>query len=540
MSELTLPQPLTPQHWLTFWAPLGTSMPSGHWPQVSRLVSDSRRIQPGDAFLGLSGVSQNGTDFFDQAVTAGAVLLVSEGHCWQVSQYQGVLHLQLPLLSQRLGDWLAQLTGLASSDLNITAVTGTNGKSSVALYLAQAWQALGYNARVIGTLGRGRPDQLEPTTHTTPDLLTLHRWLAQWLAEGVTHVVMEASSHALDQGRLNGLPVRCGVLTQLSRDHLDYHGSMAAYGEAKARLFLRPELEAAVINQSDRFGQSLMDRLSPSVQRLCYATEHDEPVSVPTDPVDLSIDEAHFHDGGIRAVVRYGQGPTAETGLLEAPLIGAFNLANLLAVLGVLLSEGLALSQALLAMSQLSPVTGRMQRLTRSGAPTVVVDYAHTPDALANALAAVRLHCLGRVWCVFGCGGDRDTGKRAEMGRMAMQYADQVIVTDDNPRTEDPKVIREMILAACLAETDTTDHNTGTMAHRSPGYDQALCHAAALCDEVAPREAALAHVLQQAGPEDWVLVAGKGHEDYQEIRGVRHHFSDIEQIQRLLAGEVHS
>lgn len=525
MSELTLPQPLTPQHWLSFWAPPGTPAPSGPWPHVARLVSDSRRVQPGDAFLGLSGVSQNGTDFFDQARAAGAVLLVSEGPSWQVDQYQGVLHVQLPLLSQRLGDWLAQLTGLASSHLNITAVTGTNGKSSVAHYLAQAWQSLGYNARVIGTLGRGRPDQLEPTTHTTPDLLTLHRWLAQWLAEGVTHVAMEASSHALDQGRLNGLPVRCGVLTQLSRDHLDYHGSMEAYGEAKARLFLRPELEVAVINQSDGLGQSLLARLAPSVQALGYATAY-RPNVEGNDQADLSVDDAHFHDDGIRASVRYGQGPGAETGLLEAPLIGAFNLSNLLAVLGVLLSEGLGLPQALLAMSHLHPVTGRMQRLTRPGAPTVVVDYAHTPDALANALSAVRLHCPGQVWCVFGCGGDRDTGKRAEMGRVAMQHADQVIVTDDNPRSEAPEVIREMILAACLVEPDAADGHTGTT--------QNVAH----CHDVAPREAALAYAVQQAAPEDWVLVAGKGHEDYQEICGVRHHFSDIEQVQRLLSQEV--
>ena len=505
MSLLKLTKPKQLTDWCVVWpelAALLTNHPLATTP-FSRLVHDSRLVEAGDVFFALTGTQQQGLAFVEQAWQKGALLAVTEGELALEAKSTGWL-LKLPFLAERLGQLLALTTQAPLETIKTQAVTGTNGKSSVAHYLCQVWQLLGKRCALVGTLGTGELNNLETATHTTPDLFTLHQLYADWAAEGIQQVALEASSHALDQGRLAGLLMTSGIFTNLSRDHLDYHGSLAAYASAKQQLFLRPELQTAILNLDDAIGAQWLAKLqagtNPPKQLFGYSLK--PPRVIPTNLTSINLLQASYTLEGIKAELVYKQ----QTWSLHLPLLGAFNLANALAVMAALLAEGVAMPTLLKAMQQLKPVPGRMQPLslatsTNQALPQLVVDYAHTPDALEQALLALRKHCEGKLWCVFGCGGNRDAGKRALMGEVAQRLADQVVITDDNPRNEDPASIRQAILMG----------------------------AGSTAIEVAGRQEAIQQVVKQAAAKDWVLIAGKGHETWQEVAGVRIHFNDVEE-----------
>jgi UDP-N-acetylmuramoyl-L-alanyl-D-glutamate--2,6-diaminopimelate ligase len=452
------------------------------------LSANSRDIAPGDVFLAFPGAVHDGRHYLHQARAAGAGAILLEAEGYEGSPPADLPHLPVLGLRAMVAELARQWYGDPSASLWMTGVTGTNGKTSIAHWLAQALDATGKRSAVLGTLGNGLVGALSPSSHTTPDCVRLQRLLATYRAAGARAAVMEVSSHGLDQGRVQGVHFDVAILSNLSRDHLDYHGDMESYAQAKAKLFGWPGLKWAVLNLDDALGLALYRRLQGAdVERLGYGFGTGE---LRGSRLDLS-------DRGIRMTVAtpWGQGEIA------SPLLGEFNAYNLLAVLGGLLAAGVGFEDALAQLGQLKPVAGRMQTL-RLGAegPTVVVDYAHTPDALEKSLRALRPLTAGRLWCVFGTGGGRDRGKRPLMGGIAAALADAVVVTSDNPRNEDPAEIVADILAGM-----------------PPGQTA-----------IVDRAEAIRWAIVSAGPQDVVLIAGKGHEDYQEMRGVRQPFSDLE------------
>ncbi|GAA5177396.1 UDP-N-acetylmuramoyl-L-alanyl-D-glutamate--2,6-diaminopimelate ligase [Modicisalibacter zincidurans] len=473
------------------------------------LCLDSRAIADcphAVVFIAVPGVNVDGRRFIDQARAAGAAwTLAAAERTEDGGETEGVT--RLPALGERLGE-LGRLLFEVPETLTLIGVTGTNGKSSVTHYLAALSEALGRPAGVVGTLGWGRPAELVDSGQTTPGALELQAALGSMAERGVERVALEVSSHALTQQRLNGCRLAAAVFTNLSRDHLDYHGSMAAYAAAKARLFRRPELRLAVVNGDDPLARLMLAGLSPEVRVLASGTQ---------EATTLRVLDWLPHAAGQRALVATPDGERA----LELALMGRFNLDNVLLAMATLLGLGEDLDALCVAAEKLVPVPGRMQCLSRPGAPSVIVDYAHTPEALRHALEALRAHLPGRddgdtahpgqLWCLFGCGGERDSGKRALMGAVAEANADRWVITDDNPRSEDPARIREQILAG-LSES---------------------ARASAWC--VDGRERAIGRTIEAAGPDDVILIAGKGHEDYQEIKGRRLAFSDCACAEAALA-----
>ncbi len=459
---------------------------------IGGITLDSRHVRDGDLFVAFPGLRHDGRDYIAQAVAAGAAAVVLES--------QGAVAHQLAVPSVQIEGLAEQLSALAdrfyqqpSAALQVIGITGTNGKTSVSQMLAQALDRLGSRCGVIGTLGSGLAGALIDHGMTTPDAVAVQAQLASMRDQGASHVAMEVSSHALDQHRVAAVRFAVAVFTNLSRDHLDYHGTMAAYGEAKARLFQR-DLQAAVVNLDDAFGCELAERCAAPV--IGYSL---------SDPAaTLYCRELVCDSLGLNARLQVQGREFA----LRSPLLGSFNMSNLLAVLGSLLALGVDAGAAVEQVAQLQPPAGRMQRLGGGDLPLVVVDYAHTPDALEKALTALHQHAAGRVVCIFGCGGDRDNGKRPMMARVAEQFAEAVVVTDDNPRTEPSQQIIEQIC-------------------QGAEHPQALT--------VIPNRAqAIASTIAAARPGDVILLAGKGHENYQEIDGVRHPFSDIEQASLAL------
>lgn len=470
---------------------------SGAVVECDHLTLDSRQVRPGSLFLAVPGLRHDGREHIAQAIEAGASAIAYESADGyrpdSLQQDNGVILLPISGLAAQISAIAGRFYQEPSHDLGLVGVTGTNGKTSVTQMLAQALSTLGKPCGVIGTLGSGLPGQLVDHGMTTPDAISVQRQLASMRDQGAGWVSMEVSSHALDQGRVAALEFDLAVFTNLSRDHLDYHGDMASYGAAKARLFDRP-LQAAIINLDDAFGRELVE-LSPS---RCFT------YSLTNPEADLYCTDIEYTDSGISAALHTSR-RRAE---LHSPLLGEFNLANLLAVIATLLVLEVRLDRAAGLAAGLTPPAGRMQRLGGGEQPLVVIDYAHTPDALEKALTALRLHARGRLTCVFGCGGDRDSGKRPLMARVAERYADQVVVTDDNPRSEPSHGIIEQILAGMQHPGSVT-----VTANRADAIRDSIMRA-------------------QAG--DLVLLAGKGHETYQEIDGVRHPFSDIEQAAQAL------
>ncbi len=456
---------------------------------IARLATDSRRVQPGDVFIAVPGARVDARSFIPEAIAAGAAGVIWEAEGFRWDPAWRVPNMAVLNLRQRLGFIAAHVYGDPSRRMWVAGVTGTNGKTSCSHWIAQSLTRLGRRTAVLGTLGNGFPGELSPGTHTTTDAVSLQAEMADLLSRGASGVVTEVSSHGLEQGRVNGVAFAATLFTNLSRDHLDYHGSMEQYGAAKARLFHWAGLQYAVINLDDGFGARLARSLDRSrINVLGYGLGKGEISGL---RLDLSK-----HGLTLRIETPWG------AGIIRSQLLGGFNAANLLGVLGMLLAAGVKLEDATGALERVEPVPGRLQMLRRPGLPLVVVDYAHTPDALERVLETLRgvLGGEGRLICVFGCGGERDAGKRPLMGEAATRLADCVFVTSDNPRGEDPRAIIEQIIG---------------QAH--PNYRVEV-----------DRAAAIYLALRAARAEDVVLIAGKGHEAYQEIAGRRVPFSDAE------------
>ena len=471
---------------------------------VADLALDSRQVRAGSLFLACRGTKQHGLEFLPQALEAGADALL-----WEPAP--GVAppdDLPIPAipvedLSRRAGEIAARFFDHPARSLHAVGITGTDGKTSTAWLLAQALEALGEPCLYVGTLGSGRVGQLAPGDNTTPDPVSLQRQLHAARIAGVRAVAMEVSSHALDQARVGGITFRTAVLTNVGRDHLDYHGTLEAYAAAKKKLFTEMQPSAAVLNRDDAHGAAWARELAGDGPRLTlYGLDGDAPEARHVIGRSLNL-----RASGIAFEVTSHAG----TARIDSRLLGRFNAWNLLAALAALLEKGVALPRACLALSGAATVPGRIEGFRGPAAkPLVVVDYAHTPQALAQVLHAVRAHCRGKMWCVFGCGGDRDRGKRPLMGAAVALAADRAIVTDDNPRSEDPRLIVNEILAGMGAG--------GRAATR-------VIHDRARAIEAAVRE---------AGPDDVVVVAGKGHEDYQLYGRERRAFSDRAFVAQLV------
>ena len=474
--------------------------------RVTGVAMDSRAIGPGSLFLACRGTQRHGMAYAEAAAKAGAAVIAAEPDAeWPVSRLAataarlGTPVVPVPDLGAQVSAIAGRWYGEPSRALRVVGVTGTNGKTSVTQFLARTLASEGPCA-IVGTLGVGFADGLRPGLHTTPDAVSLQAALADFVAAGARAVAMEVSSHALHQHRVAGVHFDTAVFTNLTRDHLDYHGTMEAYGEAKARLFRSRGLQHAVINTDDPIGLALYGETHGRVSAVAYGLG-----GAPAHADRFVVAERVFADvAGLRLHVRSSWGE----GELASPLLGRFNAANLLAVLGVLLAGGVAFDAALARLARLSTVPGRMERHGGGAQPLAVVDYAHTPDALAQALAALREHCTGALWCVFGCGGERDRGKRPLMGEVAETLADRVVVTDDNPRGEDGAGIVADILAGM-----------SDPARARVERDRAR---------------AIVGAITAAVPGDVVLVAGKGHEDTQQIGERRFPFSDRLAVLRAL------
>lgn len=463
--------------------------------ELCGLSLDSRRVNSGEGFIALQGAVQHGICHASQAIANGAQAVIYEpnGVDQQAIAAMGVANIAVENLNQKLGEIAARFYQHPSTMLDVIGITGTNGKTTVSQLIAQALPQCG----VIGTLGWGDVAELQSTVNTTPDALAVQQILQQLLTQGKRAVAMEVSSHGLQQGRVNAVRFKGAVFTNLSRDHLDYHGSMAEYLQAKLSLFQWKDLQFAVVNLDDACSSDVLESLPASVRRWGFSAQGN---TVPAAEC-ICAENVSLAADGIEFEVVWGEQRQA----VKTLLVGRFNLENLLAVLCTQLAMGITFSDAVNRLADLKAIAGRMERLGGQGKPSVIVDYAHTPDALEKLLHAVKSQ--SRLCLVFGCGGDRDKGKRSEMGRIAEAWADQVIVTDDNPRTEQPAAIINDILSGCKSPNTIVIHD---------------------------RNAAISTAIQQAGQDDWVVVAGKGHELYQEINGVKWPFNDRLIVQQAL------
>ncbi len=477
--------------------------------RVTGLASDSRAIAPGEVFLAYPGGRSDGRRYVADAVARGAAAVVWERSGFDWSAEWRVPNVAVDGLRALAGPLAHEVYGRPSEKLWIIGVTGTNGKTSCTQWIARACGECGARTAVVGTLGAGFPGALEPGINTTPDPVLLHRSLARLLAAGAQGAAVEVTSIGLDQGRLNGIAFGAAVFTNLSRDHLDYHGDMESYARAKRRLFETPGLRHAVLNLDDVQGVQIARAISGgAVTRTGYSCFEGVAERAGLDRfveahhISLSVDGVAF-----RLHSSWGDAP------VQARLLGRFNVSNLLAVAGAMLASGVPFDCVVPALARIEPVDGRMQRLGGGARPLVVVDYAHSPDALEKTLATLKDVARasgGRLLVVFGCGGERDRGKRPLMGAVAARNADHVVVTSDNPRGEDPSAIIADIVEGM------------------PGPHEVI----------EDRGAAIRRAVALAGPGDVVLLAGKGHETYQEVAGRRLPFSDAVEAGRALAGRA--
>jgi UDP-N-acetylmuramoyl-L-alanyl-D-glutamate--2,6-diaminopimelate ligase len=458
---------------------------------LADLTADSRAVKMGSIFVAYPGTVLDGRNFIPDAITRGAAAVIWERGGFEWNENWQVPNLGVANLRARVSEIAGHVYGNPSESLWMAGVTGTNGKTSVSQWIAHALDGLGRRSAVLGTLGNGLVGERVEAKNTTPDPIVLQRLLSEYLRRGAHCVAMEVSSHGLHQGRVSGVKFDVGIFTNLTRDHLDYHGSMEAYGEAKYEMFSLRGLTHAVVNTDDEWGLRFARRLrGQALQLITYGT---------TGEAGVRASNVQLSSSGVAIDVAAPQG----RGHVQARVLGAFNVSNLLAVLGALLAAGVPLGEAIGAIGKLLPVPGRLERVGGGGRPLVVIDYAHTPDALEKALAALRPTVAAgrRLVCVFGCGGDRDPGKRPLMAQAAVRLADHVVVTSDNPRSEDPHAIIEQIVAGI------------------PGRG---------AEAIEDRQVAIFSAIHHARPGDVILLAGKGHETYQEIAGVRHPFSDRE------------
>ena len=467
------------------------------------MTLDSRSAASGDLFVAVAGHQADGRRFIPQAIAQGAsaVIAEAEGEAadGDIRELHGVPVIYLAQLQQRLSALAGRFYRQPGEKLKLVGVTGTNGKTTTTQLLAQWANLLGETGAVMGTVGNGLYGRLAPTENTTGSAVEVQQVLHDLAGQGATLAAMEISSHGLVQHRVAALPFAAAVFTNLSRDHLDYHGDMQSYESAKWLLFSEHHPGQAIINADDEAGRRWLQKLPDAV-----AVTLEDNLQPGCHGRWLKATDVRYHDNGAHICFRSSWGD----GEIESRLMGAFNVSNLLLALATLLALGYSLDRLVESASQLQPVCGRMEVFNAPGKPTVVVDYAHTPDALEKALEAARLHCKGQLWCLFGCGGDRDKGKRPLMGAIAEQFADVVVITDDNPRSEEPMAIVNDILSGLL----------------DPGRARV----------VSGRAQAVTNTVMQAQPDDIVLVAGKGHEDYQVIGNRRLDYSDRLTVARLL------
>ena len=475
---------------------------------VSGLALDSRKVQAGDLFLAVAGAQTHGLQHARQAIALGAAAVAWEPVSDDASLAEMAALLPVPVvavpdLGCAVGLIADRFYGHPSRGLFMIGVTGTDGKTSCCHFIAQALNSDDRRCGVIGTLGYGLYDELSAATHTTPDALTVQQALSSMQQKGARCVVSEVSSHAMDQGRVRGVNFDLAVLTNLTRDHLDYHGNVEAYAEAKRKLFNTEGLRYAVINADDQFGSALLDAIPPGVAPIAYRLEN-KPFRTRFPAQWVIGRNLQFDVSGLRMDVMTPWG----SGTLQCGLLGRFNASNLLATLASLCVSGLPFEEAMRRLAATRTVPGRMESFDMgAGHPLVVVDYAHTAGALEAALSSLRAHCSGKLWCVFGAGGDRDHGKRSLMGAVAERFADRVVLTDDNPRTEDAEKIVEDICAGLKQPAAVQiEHDRGH---------------------------AISFALQHAGADDIVLVAGKGHETVQLVGNKAIPFSDRERVRAI-------
>ncbi|EHR0618086.1 UDP-N-acetylmuramoyl-L-alanyl-D-glutamate--2,6-diaminopimelate ligase [Salmonella enterica] len=471
--------------------------------ELREMTLDSRVAAAGDLFVAVVGHQADGRRYIPQAIAQGVAAIIAEAKDeasdGEIREMHGVPVVYLSQLNERLSALAGRFYHEPSENMRLVAVTGTNGKTTTTQLLAQWSQLLGETSAVMGTVGNGLLGKVIPTENTTGSAVDVQHVLASLVAQGATFGAMEVSSHGLVQHRVAALKFAASVFTNLSRDHLDYHGDMAHYEAAKWMLYSTHHHGQAIVNADDEVGRrwlvSLPDAVAVSMEGHINPNCHGR---------WLKAEAVEYHDRGatIRFASSWGEGE------IESRLMGAFNVSNLLLALATLLALGYPLTDLLKTAARLQPVCGRMEVFTAPGKPTVVVDYAHTPDALEKALQAARLHCAGKLWCVFGCGGDRDKGKRPLMGAIAEEFADIVVVTDDNPRTEEPRAIINDILAGML----------------DAGQVRVM----------EGRAEAVTNAIMQAKDNDLVLIAGKGHEDYQIVGTQRLDYSDRVTAARLL------
>lgn len=485
-----------------------------HELSVNGVCSDSRAVSPGDLFLSLATDTDACRTHVEQAFARGAVAALVANEVRSALENRFSTLIGVDDVSACAGAVASRFYGQPSRAMTVIGVTGTNGKTSVAHYIAYALGRLSFDGRttpcgLLGTLGYGLYGRLSSGVLTMPDTLSIHALLAQIEADGARHAVMEVSSHGLAQGRHAGVEFDVGVFTNLSRDHLDYHADMREYGETKRKLFETNGLKAAVVNADDEHGRSIIERMPSGVDIFAYSLNGD-PSGLGRDltPVCGRVVTAHRYSLTLEVSA---SGVQAE---FSAPLLGEFNASNLLAALSSLLACGVSADVAATALRNVPAVAGRMESFGGTEhEPLVVVDYSHTPDSLKTALEALRPQCAGALWCVFGCGGDRDRGKRPEMAEVAQRLADRLLVTDDNPRTESGDDIVTDIVS---------------------GFSEGAAY-----DIKRDRAKAIATAVSAAHPRDTVLIAGKGHEPYQEVKGVRRPFSDAACV-RLALRRLHS
>lgn len=468
--------------------------------QVCGIQMDSRHVEQGDLFLACRGQGQHGLSYLTQALNKGAAAVAWEPVKDLAPPDAKIPAVAVEQLTQRAGEIAARFFGEPTRQIMTVGITGTDGKTSTAWLLAQALERLGQPCAYLGTLGYGRIGQLQPATHTTPDPVSLQKNFARLRDDGITAAAMEVSSHALDQARVTGVRFATVILTNITRDHLDYHGTVENYAAAKRKLFERAEPRALIFNRDDVYGARWAASF-PAV--TVYGLDGE----TPTFGHYVLARKLELHASGIRFEVESSWGHA----LIDSRLLGRFNAYNLLAALAAILHSGIGLDRAVLALSQVTTVPGRIEAYRGSkAAPLVVVDYAHTPQALEQILKAVRAHTTGKLWCVFGCGGDRDRGKRPLMGAAAAQFADEIIITDDNPRSEQPA----QIVAEIRAGLPTT----------------------ARVRVLHDRAEAIAMAVRSANKEDAVVVAGKGHEETQTYGTEVRRFSDREFVAQLVNG----
>lgn len=467
----------------------------------NELILDSRKIKRGDCFIAINGHDLDGRQFIANAIAQGAAVVLQDADL--ESSHGTIVYIdEVPVISfyalnSHLSALADQLYQQPSQRLHMVGVTGTNGKSTITQIIANWVSLLGNKAGVMGTIGNGLFGELTVTENTTGSALDVQAEIQRQLTAGATLSAMEVSSHGLIQGRVNAVDFDVALFTNLTRDHLDYHGDMASYADAKKQLFTG-NASHKIINHDDACGANWLTEFSDAI---AFSVRDD---LSQRDGQYIFAEELQFHNAGFQCQINSSWGQ----GTLRSQLIGEFNVSNVTAALASLLALGYELDALLAVAHLLTPVCGRMELFSRDDSAAFVVDYAHTPDALEQALKALRVHCDGQLWCVYGCGGDRDKGKRPLMAQVAEQFADNSIITDDNPRTEPADLIVNEILAGLQhPEAAVVIHD---------------------------RQAAIAHALAQSSTNDVVLIAGKGHEDYQIIGKEKLHYSDRETLQRLL------